>query len=193
MRNTVCVIGLLLPCSAHACVIYTPTISYLIILTVLLFVLLFSVDSAFRSKQTRVRRWQSLRPVLPFYAVAFMLVVVWAIVNTPSGCPGPARGAKARTEIVNLVSALQMYKLDNLVYPSTEQGLRALVEKPIGLPEAVNWSEGGYLHRLPKDPWGREYHYEYFAEIDEIHIYTFGRDGVFEGEGDDADISNLDR
>jgi general secretion pathway protein G len=104
--------------------------------------------------------------------------------------PGKARMAKAKTEISNIQSALQMYKLENFNYPSTDQGLQALVEQPTGDPEAPNWQEGGYLDRLPKDPWGREYLYVSPGENGDIDIYSLGRDGQSGGEGEDADIGN---
>ena len=104
--------------------------------------------------------------------------------------PGKARMAKARTEISNIQSALQLYKLENFNYPSTDQGLKALVEQPTGDPEAPNWQEGGYLDRLPKDPWQREYLYVSPGENGDIDIYTLGRDGQSGGEGEDADIGN---
>ena len=73
--------------------------------------------------------------------------------------PDAARITKARNDIRALESALNLYKLDNYNYPSTDQGLEALVEKPVGSPEARNWKSGGYLDRLPKDPWGNGYQY----------------------------------
>src|SRR5215467_6174249 len=68
--------------------------------------------------------------------------------------PGEARQVRAKQDIQAIVTALNMYKLDNFVYPSTEQGLDALVNKPSGSPEAANWRKGGYLDKTPKDPWG---------------------------------------
>lgn len=104
--------------------------------------------------------------------------------------PGKARMAKAKTEISGIQSALQMYKLDNFNFPTTDQGLMALVERPNGEPEAPAWQEGGYLPKLPKDPWGRDYLYVSPGENSDVDIYSLGRDGQEGGEGEDADIGN---
>ena len=79
--------------------------------------------------------------------------------------------------------------LDNFAYPTSEQGIDALVSKPAD-PNIKNWKAGGYLGRLPKDPWGNEYQYLNPGQNGEIDIYTFGRDGRPGGEGTDADIGN---
>ncbi len=104
--------------------------------------------------------------------------------------PGKARIAKAKTEIGSIMAALQIYKLENFNFPSTDQGLMALVEQPTGDPEAPNWQAGGYLDKLPKDPWGRDYGFMSPGENGDVDIYTYGRDGESGGEGEDADIGN---
>ena len=104
--------------------------------------------------------------------------------------PDKARVTTARAEIRNLESALKMYKLDNFTYPSTEQGLEALVQKPSGSPEARNWQAGGYIDRLPRDPWGNDYLYLNPGVHGEIDIYSLGADGQPGGSGYDADIGN---
>lgn len=104
--------------------------------------------------------------------------------------PDEARVAKARQDIRAVESALKLYRLDNFQYPSTEQGLAALVNKPSTQPEPRNWKSGGYLDRLPKDPWGDIYHYRNPGEHSEIDVYTLGRDGRPGGEKTDADIGN---
>lgn len=104
--------------------------------------------------------------------------------------PGKARLARAKTDISAIEGALQVYKLENFSFPTTDQGLLALVEQPTGEPEAPNWQEGGYLDRMPQDPWGRDYLYLSPGENGEIDIYTLGRDGQTGGEGEDADIGN---
>ncbi len=96
---------------------------------------------------------------------------------------------KAHAEISNIGSALKFYRLDNFAYPTTEQGLDALVNKPND-PNVRNWKAGGYLDRLPKDPWGNTYLYLNPGVNGEIDIYTLGRDGRPNGEGIDADIGN---
>jgi len=104
--------------------------------------------------------------------------------------PDKARIVKARSDVQALKSALDMYKLENFNYPSTNQGLQALVEKPSGSPEPRNWKQGGYLDNLPSDPWGNDYQYLNPGVHSEIDIYSLGADGRPGGEGVDADIGN---
>ena len=104
--------------------------------------------------------------------------------------PDTARLVKAKQDLRTLESALNLYRLDNYAYPSTEQGLEALVTKPAGTPEARNWQAGGYIDRLPVDPWQRPYLYLSPGENGEIDIYTLGADGVPGGEGVNADLGN---
>ena len=106
--------------------------------------------------------------------------------------PGEARQVKARSDIQSLSTSLNMYRLDNFAYPSTNQGLEALVSQPGGLPEARNWKAGGYVDRLPKDPWGRDYVYLSPGQRGDFDLYTLGADGQPGGEGPDADIGNWD-
>lgn len=104
--------------------------------------------------------------------------------------PDSARLTKARQDIRALESALNLYKLDNFNYPSTDQGLEALAKKPAGAPEPRHWKQGGYIDRLPKDPWGNDYQYLNPGVHGEIDIFTFGADGRPGGEGINADIGN---
>ncbi|WP_018954741.1 type II secretion system major pseudopilin GspG [Thioalkalivibrio sulfidiphilus] len=104
--------------------------------------------------------------------------------------PDEARIAKARNDIRTLEQALNLYRLDNFRYPTTEQGLRALVERPTTSPEPRNWRAGGYLDRLPMDPWGNPYEYAHPGRHGEIDIYSLGADGRPGGDGADADIGN---
>ncbi|KEZ79027.1 type II secretion system major pseudopilin GspG [Salinisphaera hydrothermalis] len=104
--------------------------------------------------------------------------------------PDAAREAKARQDIKAIDSALKLYRLDNYRYPTTEQGLAALVTKPTSEPVPRNWKSGGYLDRLPTDPWGHVYHYRNPGQHGPIDIYTLGRDNQKGGDGPDADIGN---
>ncbi len=108
--------------------------------------------------------------------------------------PEKARVAKARVEIESLASAVKMFKLDNGFYPSTEQGLRALVEKPSVGRIPTHWREGGYLEKkeVPKDPWGNDYVYLCPSPNGDFEIISYGADGREGGEGFDADISSQD-
>lgn len=104
--------------------------------------------------------------------------------------PEQARVVKAQQDIRSLESALKMYKLDNFSYPSTDQGLEALVKKPDGNPKPRNYNPKGYLESLPQDPWGNAYLYLNPGEHGEIDIYSLGADGAAGGTGYDADIGN---
>jgi len=100
--------------------------------------------------------------------------------------PEQARVAKAKTDIRALETALDLYRLDNFAYPTTEQGLEALVTKPVGAPEPKNWKSGGYVKQLNKDPWGNPYKYLSPGAKSEIDLYSLGPDGV----SSDDDIGN---
>ena len=106
--------------------------------------------------------------------------------------PDKARVSKAMHDINALESALDVYKLDNFIYPTTDQGLEALIKKPTDSPEPPNWKEGGYVKRLKKDPWGNDYLYLSPGEHGEIDIYSLGADGAPGGDGFNADIGNWD-
>ena len=101
-----------------------------------------------------------------------------------------ARVQKVYADFKNIETALKLYRLDNFVYPSTEQGLEGLVERSTIEPEPRNFKEGGYLEELPTDPWGRPYLYLSPGENGEVDIYTLGADGISGGEGQNADIGN---
>lgn len=109
-----------------------------------------------------------------------------------------SRPDEAKITIVNsdlraISSALDIYKLDNHVYPSTDQGLEALVNKPTGFPEPKKWNAEGYLKKLPKDPWGTPYQYvSPGTEKRAFDLYSLGSDGQEGGEGFAADIGNWD-
>ncbi|MEH6386435.1 MULTISPECIES: type II secretion system major pseudopilin GspG [Pseudomonas] len=107
--------------------------------------------------------------------------------------PDQARVTKAENDIRALESALNLYRLDNFNYPTTEQGLNALVTRPSGDATARNWRTGGYIDRLQKDPWGREYQYRRPGRGDrEYDLFSLGADGRPGGEDSNADIGNWD-
>ena len=122
--------------------------------------------------------------------VAIIAILGATVVPLIMDRPDQARVVRATNDIATYGSALELYKLDNFAYPSTDQGLEALVEKPSGDPEPPNWKSGGYVKKLGNDPWGRPY--VYVNEGDRFEIVSLGKDGVEGGEGFDADISNLD-
>lgn len=102
--------------------------------------------------------------------------------------PDEARIIKAKQDIRVLESALNLYRLDNYTYPTTDQGLEALVQKPNDPPEPPRWKP--YLDRLPQDPWGRPYQYLQPGQHGPVDIYSLGADGQQGGEGTNADIGN---
>lgn len=97
---------------------------------------------------------------------------------------------KAQADVAILEQALDMYKLDNFVYPSTEQGLEALVSKPQSAPEPKRYNSNGYIKRLPTDPWGNPYQYLQPGQNKPVDVYSLGADGELGGEGLAADIGN---
>jgi general secretion pathway protein G len=101
-----------------------------------------------------------------------------------------ARVTAARTDVNNLMQALKLYKLDNQRYPSTEQGLQALVARPASAPLAPNWKADGYVERLPRDPWGNPYQYLNPGVHGELDVFSLAADGAPGGEGNDADIGS---
>ena len=126
--------------------------------------------------------------------VVILSVLAVLIVPRIMDRPDEARVVAAKIDINSIVSALKYYKLDSGVYPSTEQGLQALVKKPeIGdIPR--NWKSSGYLDRMPRDPWKNDYQYLNPGLHGDIDVFSFGADGQPGGEGVNADIGswNLD-
>ncbi|MCY4426912.1 MAG: type II secretion system major pseudopilin GspG [Halieaceae bacterium] len=103
-----------------------------------------------------------------------------------------ARVQKVYADLANIESALKLYRLDNYVYPSSEQGLGALLSASTLSPEPRNFKRGGYLDRMPRDPWGRVYLYLSPGEHGEFDLYSLGADGISGGEGQNADLGNWD-
>jgi general secretion pathway protein G len=104
--------------------------------------------------------------------------------------PDEARAIAAKQDIASLMQALKLYRLDNQRYPSTEQGLQALVARPASAPLAPNWKTGGYVERLPRDPWGNPYQYLNPGVRGELDVFSFAADGAPGGEGNDADVGS---
>lgn len=99
---------------------------------------------------------------------------------------------KARADVGQLENALEMYRLTMNTYPALEEGLDALVEPPADPRNAARFPDGGFINRLPEDPWGNPYQYLYPGENGRFDVWSFGADGRNGGEGEDADIGNWD-
>ncbi|WP_306131406.1 type II secretion system major pseudopilin GspG [Roseivivax marinus] len=112
------------------------------------------------------------------------LVVVPRVIDRPD----QARAARAQSDVAAIASAVNLYRLDNFRYPTTEQGLSALVAPPSQPPAPENWATGGYMDRVPEDPWGRPYQYLSPGVHGDFDVFTYGADGVAGGTGADADI-----
>jgi general secretion pathway protein G len=118
--------------------------------------------------------------------LAIIALVAALIVPNVIGRPDEARVTVANTDIRTISAALKMYRLDNGDYPTTQQGLKALAERPTTPPVPSNWSGEGYLSDVPMDPWGNPYHYT--AQSGRFELKSLGKDGKPGGEGLDADL-----
>ena len=131
-----------------------------------------------------------------FTLIEIMIVIVIIgilgafIVPRIMGRPDEARIIAAKQDIASISQALKLYRLDNMRYPTTEQGLQALVQKPTISPIPPNWKSNGYLERLPSDPWKQPYQYLQPGVHGEIDVMSLGADGAPGGEGNDADIGS---
>ncbi|MEO7243306.1 MAG: type II secretion system major pseudopilin GspG [Variovorax sp.] len=137
----------------------------------------------YRIRQTRGFTLIELMVVLVIIAVLAALIVPNVI-----GRADDARTTAARTDVNNLMQALKLYRLDNQRYPTSPQGLQALLVRPSAGPPAPNWKP--YLEKLPNDPWGRPYQYLNPGLKGEIDVFSLGADGQPGGEGNDADIGS---
>ena len=155
-----------------------------------------SLPTAWHAQSLNPARRQQIRTQRGFTLLEIMVVVVIIgilgalIVPKIISRPDEARVMAARQDIATVMQALKLYRLDNLRYPSTEQGLQALVAKPTTSPIPPNWKTGGYLERLPKDPWGNPYQYLNPGLHGEVDVFSFGADGAPGGEGNDADVGS---
>ena len=137
-----------------------------------------------------------IRPPQGFTLIEVMVVVVilgiLAAIVVPRimSRPDEARVVRAQQDIRAIGAALDLYKLDNLAYPSTEQGIEALARKPADLPPGARYRDDGYIGALPSDPWGSAYLYLSPGEHGAYDLYSHGADGIPGGDGFNADIGN---
>lgn len=134
------------------------------------------------------RRWRGFTLIELMVVLVIIGVLAALIVPNVLDRADDARVTAARTDIANLMQALKLYRLDNQRYPTTEQGLQALVKKPTTGPIPPNWRP--YLDKLPADPWGRPYQYLNPGLHGEVDVFSYGADGQSGGEGKDADIGS---
>ncbi len=135
----------------------------------------------------QARRYSKGFTLIEIMVVVVILGILGAlIVPNVISRPDEAKVTAARADVQAIGNALELYRLDNGFYPSTDQGLEALVTQPSGYPEPKRWSADGYLKKIPVDPWDEPY--LYISEGREMDVYTFGADRKEGGEGFDADI-----
>jgi len=122
--------------------------------------------------------------------IAILAILAALIVPKVMSRPDEARVVAAKQDIAALMQALKLYRLDTKRYPTTEQGLQALVARPGQAPVPDNWKAGGYVEKLPLDPWSKPYQYLNPGLHGEIDVFSYGADGVPGGESFDADVGN---
>ena len=136
----------------------------------------------------RRQRGFSLIEILVVLVIMGLLISV--VAPTVLNSADDARVQKVQADFKAIETALKIYRLDNFVYPSTEQGLVALIEPSTLEPEPRNFKDGGYLQEMPLDPWGREYLYLSPGENSEVVLFSYGADGLPGGEGQNKDLGN---
>lgn len=144
----------------------------------------------FAAEANRARKDAGFTLIEIMVVIAIIGILATLIVPKIMGRPDEARATAAKHDVGTLVQAFKLYRLDIGRYPTTEQGVKALVEKPTSEPVPQNWKAGGYLDSIPKDPWGNPYQYANPGTRSEIDVYSFGADGKPGGTGNDADIGN---
>ncbi len=139
-------------------------------------------------KKRSIRNGFTLVELMVVIVIIGLLATIVALNVLPSG--DTARIQKAKADIAQIEGGLELFKLQNVNFPTTTQGLQALVTAPSGLADPSRYQQGGYLKRLPDDPWGRPYLYASPGQHGEADVWTYGADGKEGGEGINADIGS---
>jgi general secretion pathway protein G len=124
---------------------------------------------------TFVKKQQGFTLIEVMVVVVILGILAAIVVPKIMSRPEQARIVKVKQDILAIQSALDLYKLDNSFYPTTDQGLQALITKPTSEPLPRNWKADGYLHQLPTDPWGQ--HYQYMNENEQLRLFSYGPKG----------------
>ncbi len=144
--------------------------------------------TAFSTLARRLRRSVGFTLIEMMVVLVIIGVLAALIVPNVLDRTDDARATAARTDVHNIMQALKLYKLDNLRFPTAEQGLQALIARPTTSPAPTNWKP--YLEKLPNDPWGRPYQYLNPGVQGEVDVMSFGADGQSGGEGKNADVGS---
>ena len=139
------------------------------------------------------RRWartEGFTLIEVMVVISILAILAALIVPKVMSRPDEARVVAAKQDIAALMQALKLYRLDTKRYPTTEQGLQALISRPTLAPVPDNWKTGGYVEKLPLDPWGKPYQFLNPGLHGEIDVFSYGADGIPGGQGFDADLGN---
>ena len=143
-------------------------------------------------RKTAVTAQQGFTLIEIMVVMVILGLLVAVVAPNIMGRSDQAKVTVAKTQLSNIGNALDLYRLDNSRYPSTQQGLDALVRRPNGSPAPRNWNPDGYLKSVPEDPWGMDYQYISPGTDGAYDLYSLGSDGREGGDGDAADISVWD-
>lgn len=147
-----------------------------------------SAEHGFESIERSAEHGFTLVELMVVIVIIGLLAAIVTINVLPLGDQGKV--AKAKADIATIESALDVYKLQNFTYPTTSEGLTALVSPPADLTDPSRYQKGGYIKKLPKDPWGHDYLYAAPGQHGAFDVWSYGADGKEGGEGVDADIGS---